>query len=95
MKKLFIIATLSLMSTVTHAAIETVTFKIAKMNCATCPVVVEGALYDLDGVEKVVTSLDDKTAIVTFNDEKLNVTDLMTATENAGFTAVQMIKGKK
>ncbi len=92
MKKLFIITAISLMSTVTYAAIETVTFKITKMNCATCPVVVKGALYDLDGVDKVVTSLDDKTAIVTFDDEKLNVSDLMSATENAGFPAVHMSK---
>ncbi len=69
------------------AAIKEVTLKVDHMDCATCPVVVRAALYDLDGVDKVKVSMKDKTVKVTFDDERLKSSDLATAVTNAGFPA--------
>lgn len=88
MKYLITLSAFLFLNTSVFASIETVTFTINKMSCVTCPVVVKGALKDLDGVDTVVTSLETKTAVVTFDNEKIKISDMMTATENAGFPAL-------
>ncbi|TQV77339.1 mercuric transport protein periplasmic component [Aliikangiella marina] len=87
LSKYFFVLTFTLTSFSTMAAIKEVTLKVDHMDCATCPVVVRAALYDLEGVDKVKVSMKDKTVKVTFDDEKLKSSDLATAVTNAGFPA--------
>lgn len=67
------------------AAMKTVTLSVPGMTCAACPVTVKQALGKVAGVKKVEASFEKKEAVVTFDDSKTKVKDLMEATENAGY----------
>ncbi|ADE14806.1 mercuric transport protein periplasmic component [Nitrosococcus halophilus Nc 4] len=64
---------------------KTVTLEVENMTCALCPVTVRKALEALDGVQKVEISLANKTARVTFEDEKTTLSALTAATTHAGY----------
>jgi mercuric ion binding protein len=55
------------------------------MYCAACPHTVKARLEAVPGVTKVVVSFKEKTAVVTYDDEKSDLTALTTATTNAGY----------
>lgn len=67
------------------AAEKTVTLAVKNMYCAACPHTVKASLERVPGVAKVAVSYKDKTAIVTFDDEKAGVSALTAATTNAGY----------
>jgi mercuric ion binding protein len=67
------------------AAEQTVTLNVPGMYCASCPVIVKGSLQKVAGVAQVEVSLEKKTAMVTFDDTKASVADLIKATTNAGY----------
>jgi mercuric ion binding protein len=67
------------------AAEKTVTLAVQNMYCAACPHTVKASLEAVPGVTKVVVSFKEKTAVVTYEDEKSDVTTLTTATTNAGY----------
>ena len=67
------------------AADKTVTLAVKNMYCADCPFVVRKSLEAVTGVAKVTVSYKDKTAIVTYDDSKVDVKALTTATTNAGY----------
>jgi len=68
-----------------HANDRTVTLSVPGMDCETCPITVSKALKKVDGVGKVAASLEQKEAVVTFDDAKTNVDALRKATANAGY----------
>lgn len=74
-----------LASSTAIAAERTVTLVVRNMYCAACPSTVRKSLQAAQGVSKVVVSFKDKTAVVTYDDAKTNVTALTTATTNAGY----------
>jgi len=67
------------------AADKTVTLAVQHMTCALCPRTVKASLQAVPGVSTVVVSFEDKTAIVTFDDSKVEVDALVKATTNAGY----------
>lgn len=69
------------------AAEKTVTLSVPGMYCASCPYIVKQSLAKIGGVGQVKTSLETKTAIVTYDDQKTNVAALTAATANAGYTS--------
>ena len=74
-----------LASSAAFAGEKTVTLAVQNMDCASCPITVKSSLEAVPGVGKVVVSLADKTAIVTFDDAKTALPALITATTNAGY----------
>jgi len=71
-----------------HAAVaaeKTATLDIPSMNCAMCPITIKKSLEKVDGVTNVEISLDKKSTIITFNDEKTQVDVLIKATTEAGY----------
>jgi len=76
-----------LMSSMAFAAEKTVTLAVQNMYCATCPITIRKSLEAVPGVVKVIVSLQDETAIVTYDDTKTDVKALTTATTNAGYPA--------
>ena len=74
-----------LVSTPAFAAERTLTLAVQNMYCANCPFVVRKSLEAVPGVAKVTVSYKDKTAIVTFDDSKVDLKALTTATKNAGY----------
>ena len=74
-----------LASPVAFAGENTVTLAVKNMYCAACPHTVHASLQAVPGVKKVAVSFKEKTAIVTYDDTKADLTALTTATTNAGY----------
>jgi periplasmic mercuric ion binding protein len=74
-----------LASAAASAAERTVTLAVENMYCDSCPYIVKQSLAKLPGVEKVVVSFEQKTAIVTYDDQKTAPDALASATTQAGF----------
>jgi periplasmic mercuric ion binding protein len=88
MKKLFAAAVVSLLTilcTSVWAASKTVTLLVSGMTCAACPMTIQKALTQVDGVTDAEVSFDKKEAVVTFDDTKTDVSTLIEATTNAGY----------
>jgi periplasmic mercuric ion binding protein len=88
MKRLVTLAALTaggLVSATAFAAEQTVKLAVSNMYCAACPHIVEKSLSAVAGVTKVSVSYKEKSAVVTFNDEKTNAQDLIYAATNAGY----------
>ena len=81
---LVVIAAISLGSAA-HAAERTVTLRVERMTCASCPVIVRGALRRVEGVRRVKVSYASKTATVTYDDGRTTVTALGRATGAIGY----------
>ena len=67
------------------AAERTVTLAVENMSCVTCPYIVRESLEAVIGVTAVEVSFEDKTAVVTFDDEQTDIAALTGATTNAGY----------
>lgn len=86
MKTLFsMAAALLLLASPAWAASKTVTLSVPGMFCATCPITVKKALTRVAGVTQVTVDLEEKQAVVTFDDAKTNAVALTKATTNAGY----------
>jgi periplasmic mercuric ion binding protein len=88
MAKLPLIVTIAvamLASSHAVAADQTVTLAVKNMYCAACPYTVKASLQAVPGVKQAVVSSKEKTAIVTYDDEKTDVKALVAATTNAGY----------
>jgi mercuric ion binding protein len=72
-------------SSAAFAAERTITLAVKNMHCADCPFIVKKSLEGVSGVAKVTVSYKDKTAIVTYDDDKTDVQGLTAATTNAGY----------
>jgi mercuric ion binding protein len=74
-----------LASTAAYAAEKTVTLAVKNMYCADCPFIVKKSLQAVPGVATVAVSFKDKTAVVTYDDSKADVTTLINASTKAGY----------
>ena len=72
---------------IASAAVQTTTFNVENMTCATCPLTIKIALSRLDGVRKVDVDFDQKTVTVLFDDAKVTREAIAEASRNAGFPA--------
>jgi len=77
----------TLFATPLFAAIQTVTLSVPGMFCASCPFIVEAAMGDVQGVQSVETNLDERIAIVTFDDEITTIDDIAFASTVVGYDA--------
>ncbi|MDX1554429.1 MAG: mercury resistance system periplasmic binding protein MerP [Xanthomonadales bacterium] len=75
----------ALIASTASAATQTVTLDVPGMTCAACPFTVKKALTNVDGVQKVEVSYEQREAVVTFDDAKVSTQQLTTATDNAGY----------
>jgi len=72
---------------------QTVTFDVEKMTCATCPIAVRKAMERVDGVKEVEVSLENKSAVVTFDSSVTTATEIGKASTDVGFPAI--VRGEK
>jgi len=70
-----------------EATLETATFSVEKMTCATCPIAVRKAMERVDGVQEVKVDLDSKTAIVVYDAAHASINEIGAASTNVGFPA--------
>jgi len=68
-----------------YGAEKTVTLAVERMTCALCPITVRKSLEAVPGVEHVVVSREDHSAVVTYDDAKTQVDSFVKATTNAGY----------
>tara|TARA_R110002072_G_scaffold124794_1_gene260342 strand:- start:12689 stop:12967 length:279 start_codon:yes stop_codon:yes gene_type:complete len=85
MKKITFLFLIMLTSLTAFAESQTITLDVPTMNCSACPFTVKRALKNVDGVIDADASLDTKSAVVTFDDEKVSAARLIEATTNAGY----------
>lgn len=64
---------------------RTVTLAVQNMHCASCPFIVKESLRAVPGVTSVAVSYAEEAAIVTYDDSKVGLNALTTATTNAGY----------
>ncbi len=81
----FIVGFSLLASSSVNAAERTVTLSVQNMYCAACPHTVRASLQAVRGVQNVTVSLQQKTAVVTYDDARTNAKALTAATTNAGY----------
>jgi mercuric ion binding protein len=67
------------------AAEQTITLTVKNMNCASCPFIVREGLEAVPGGHKAAVSYKDKTAVVIYDDGKIDVPALTRATTDAGY----------
>jgi mercuric ion binding protein len=79
------VAALVLASTLASAAERTITLAVDNMYCDACPYIVKQSLAKVPGVETVVVSYEQKSATVTYDDQKTTVDALTSATTQAGY----------
>ena len=88
MPKLLVSAALAisvLASSTALAAEKTTTLAVKNMYCADCPLIVRKSLEAVPGVSKAAVSYKDKTAVVTYDDSRTDVSALTRATTGAGY----------
>ena len=66
---------------------QTLTFDIANMTCALCPITVKMAMKKVEGVKDVEVDFDAKTATVTFDAAETTAEEIAAASTNAGYPA--------
>jgi periplasmic mercuric ion binding protein len=76
------------------SATRTVTQSVPGMNCAACPITVKKALVKVAGVAKVDVNLEQRDAVVTFDDTKAGVGQLTRATTEAGYPSTPKEGGR-
>ncbi|MFZ5733523.1 MAG: heavy-metal-associated domain-containing protein [Pseudomonadota bacterium] len=67
------------------AAERTATLVVENMYCAACSHTLKASLEAVKGVTKVAVSYKHKTATVTYDDAKADVSQLISATTKAGY----------
>ena len=85
MKKLCSAAALFVAAGSVVAAPKQVTLTVPTMECATCPITIKAALLKVPGVSRAVVSYERRSAQVSFDDARTDVTALTRATEQAGY----------
>ena len=66
---------------------ETVTFDVEKMTCATCPIAVRKAMQRVEGVIEVEVSMEDESAVVTYDPNVTTAAEIGQASTDVGFPA--------
>jgi mercuric ion binding protein len=74
-----------LVSGTAFAAEQTVKLAVGNMYCASCPHIIQKSLSAVPGVSKAEVSNKDKSAVVTFDDQKTNAQALIDAVTKAGY----------
>ena len=69
------------------AELETQTFAVENMTCATCPITVKKAMSGVDGVRSVDVDFNAKTATVVYDPSVATADEIAAASTNAGYPA--------
>lgn len=85
MKLIILILAFFSFSNFANAAEKTVVLSIPNMNCITCPITIEKSLEKVIGVKSVSASLENKEAVVIYDDEIAKLENLLNATSNVGY----------
>ena len=76
------------------ASEQTIRLSVPAMSCASCPYMVTQIILNVDGVITAEATMDDRTATVTYDDERTNVEAITEATASIGFESTLVVGGK-
>ena len=62
-------------------------FKIEGMHCTGCSTRLQKVLNNLDGVEEAEVSLEEKQAMIKYDEDKISIEEIKEVIEDAGFKA--------
>ncbi len=93
----YLFFTASFFSQTAFATEKNVALHAPTMNCPVCPITVRKALKKIDGVLSVESNFEEKTFVITFDDQKTTEDILKNATSDAGYpsTVISEEKGNK
>lgn len=78
---------IAIISSGARAGEVSVTLAVDNMTCALCPITVKAAISRVPGVRAVTVDLEERTAVVVYEDTQTSVDKLAEASRNAGFPA--------
>ncbi len=88
MRKFALVASLIILAPSPSVAEErSVNLSVPGMFCASCPFVVQAAIGEVDGVLSVTTDVDERTALVLYEDAVATIDEITAASTNAGYEA--------
>jgi len=64
------------------------TIRVEGMSCGHCVMTVKKAIESLEGVKGVDVSLEDKKAVVEYDEKKVKIEDIRAAVKEAGYEPV-------
>lgn len=70
-------------------------FLIKDMHCTSCEKLIENKISKMDGVKSVKVSYADEQMEVDFDENKVQLTDIITAVKDAGYNVIEEGKEKK
>ena len=85
LNNLIVLAVLLLLSTSATAEPNSVSLKVDKMDCPSCPFMIKSALEKIDGFESASVSIESKLAVVKYDDEKATAQDFIATITELGF----------
>ena len=92
MRSLIVVFALMSVSFITQAKEQTVVLSVPGMTCAVCPITVKKSLSRVEGVISADSEFDNKTATVTYDDDKTSIEELQQATADVGYPSVVKAK---
>ena len=93
-KSILLAAVLAAFAPPALAAQKTVTLGVPGMTCGACPITVKKAISGVEGVTRAEVDFDKRQAVVSYDDAKANVQQIMQASANAGYPATLKGAGK-
>ncbi|MEQ9662917.1 MAG: heavy metal-associated domain-containing protein [Parasphingopyxis sp.] len=69
------------------ADLQSASFAVENMTCATCPITVQRAMQGVDGVDEVTIDYETKTALVRFHPARASTDAIAAASTEAGYPA--------
>ncbi|MCB0347669.1 MAG: heavy-metal-associated domain-containing protein [Bdellovibrionales bacterium] len=86
-KIIFAALVLSNFGVFSSAWAEKACFEVQEMTCATCSLTIKAAVKKLKGISEVKVSFEEKNAMVDFDSQKINVTEIKKAIDGVGYKA--------
>lgn len=77
------------------SATTTVTFAVKGMHCASCGILIDEVVEDLDGVSTSATSVRRNRTVVTYDPARASAADIGAAIASAGSYQAEVIDGPK
>ncbi len=69
------------------------TFQVKGMHCASCGILIDEVVEELDGVATSATSVRRNRTAVTYDPTRTSTTDILTAIASAGSYAAELVEG--
>lgn len=89
MKKLVFIISVLFASQITWAKTQKACFNVEGMTCAACTVTTKVAIKKLEGIKDIDVSLENKSAIVNYDDGKTDPLKIKGKIDSVGYKATQ------